>query len=116
MKRFIFILVVVCIFMGGCCAKRKVVKTDTTAAVITHGATLGKVSHQYRATGCATVIVCDGSYDLNVHATLIPRDTLAKDFDVDGLEIYFDYRPLKMKNPAGCTVGIPALISNISKK
>ena len=41
---------------------------------------------------------------------------LADDMDKDGLNIYFDYQPLKMKNPEGCNVGIPAEITNISKK
>jgi hypothetical protein len=47
---------------------------------------------------------------------LIPRDTLSPEFDIDGLEIFFNYRKLKMPNPKGCSVGIPAEIKDISKK
>ena len=77
--------------------------------------TLGKVSHQYRVTGCNTVVIVNAENNENP-LVLIPKDTLAKEFDKDGLEIYFEYRLLKIKNPAGCSHGIPALISNISKK
>ncbi|MCW3105058.1 MAG: hypothetical protein JWO09_3498 [Bacteroidetes bacterium] len=48
--------------------------------------------------------------------TLIPKDKLASEYDVDGLEIAFNYHPLKMPNPAGCTVGMPAEITDLSKK
>jgi hypothetical protein len=74
---------------------------------------MGKVSHKYRAGGCSTVIVFikDGT-----EMTLIPKDKLAAEFDVDGQAIMFNYRPLKMPNPAGCTVGMPAEITDLSKK
>jgi hypothetical protein len=77
------------------------------------GNTIGKVSHKFRATGCATVIVID--QDGN-ELVLIPKDKLAKDLDVDGLQISFNYRTLKMPQPAGCSKGIPAEITEISKK
>jgi hypothetical protein len=48
--------------------------------------------------------------------TLIPKDKLASEYDMDGLEITFNYHPLKMPNPAGCTVGMPAEITDLSKK
>ncbi len=81
--------------------------TDTQAAA---PKSTGKVSHQYRATGCATVIVIT-TPDNTI--TLIPKDKLPDNIDVDGLEISFDYRLLKMHNPVGCNVGIPAAITNI---
>jgi hypothetical protein len=77
------------------------------------GANVGKVSHKYSADGCGTVIIftnADGA-----EMTLIPKDKLAKDIDVDGQIIKFDYHPLKMPQPAGCKVGTPAEITNISK-
>lgn len=76
------------------------------------GNTKGEVSHEYRATGCATVILVaneDGS-----SMTLIPKDKLDSKFDKNGLKISFNYHPLKMANPAGCSVGIPAEITDIS--
>lgn len=78
------------------------------------GATLGKVSHQHRETGCATVVIVHKEEPQDL--TLIPVDTLPKKYDTDGLEIYFNYHTLKIKNPAGCNVGIPAKIIDISKK
>jgi hypothetical protein len=75
--------------------------------------TIGKVSHQYRATGCATVIVVKrGEEEL----VLIPKDTLTNKLDVDGLEITFNYRTLKMPQPQGCMKGIPAALTDIEKK
>ncbi len=88
-------------------------ETNTTASGDNQGAYVGKVSHKYRAAGCETVIVFNGEDGAEV--TLIPKDKLSKDVDVDGQILKFDYRPLKMPQPAGCTVGIPAEISNITK-
>ena len=73
--------------------------------------TKGKVSHQYRSGGCATVIIAN--VDGNT-LTLIPSIKFVDKFDVDGLAIAFDYRPLKMHNPEGCNVGIPAEIINVT--
>ncbi|MEI6489063.1 MAG: hypothetical protein WCP52_08880 [Bacteroidota bacterium] len=73
--------------------------------------TKGKVSHQFRSEGCATVILANVDKSTIV---LIPSIKLIEKFDVDGMAIAFDYRPLKMHNPEGCNVGIPAEISNIT--
>ena len=73
--------------------------------------TIGKVSHQYRATGCATVVIIKTADNT---ITLIPKDKLPDNLDVDGLEISFEYHTLKMHNPVGCNVGIPAALTNIS--
>lgn len=76
--------------------------------------TLGRVSHQYRAAGCNTVIevkLAEGEIQ-----TLIPKDKLAAEFDVDGKELYFNFLLLRMPQPAGCTVGQPAAITDIVKK
>jgi hypothetical protein len=76
--------------------------------------TLGKVSHKYRAAGCKTVIeVRREGEELQ---TLIPKDVLPASLDVDGKEIYFNYRVLRMPQPAGCTVGQPAEINDAVKK
>lgn len=86
---------------------------NSSSLVTATGNTSGKVSHQYRSAGCATVIICtqDGT-----ELTLIPKEKLAKEFDVDGLEVQFNYHTLKMPQPAGCTVGMPAEITELSKK
>lgn len=80
----------------------------------TKGATIGTVSHQYREGGCATVIIV--SQPEGDSMVLIPKDPLPEKLDKDGLVILFDYRVLKMPNPEGCNVGIPAEIINISKQ
>jgi len=79
---------------------------------LTKGATLGKVSHKYKASGCSPVIIVPGDPEM----VIIPKDKLDGKFDKDGLEIYFDYHPLKMANPPGCTTGIPAEVTNVCKK
>lgn len=88
--------------------------TNTTASSNNQGAHAGKVSHKYRSGGCETVIIIMAHDDV-AEVTLIPKDKLNKDIDVDGQNITFDYQPLKMPQPAGCTVGMPASISNITK-
>lgn len=88
--------------------------TNTTASGDNQGAHAGKVSHKYRAGGCETVIIIQPSEGTE-EITLIPKDKLNKDIDVDGQTITFDYLPLKMPQPAGCTIGIPAEITNITK-
>jgi hypothetical protein len=77
------------------------------------GNTMGTVSHKYRPTGCATVIIVKQEEE---EITLIPKDKLAKEFDVDGKQIMFNYHTLKMPQPEGCAVGMPAEITDISKK
>jgi len=88
--------------------------TNTTASGNKQGAHAGKVSHKYRSGGCETVIIIM-AYDEVAEIVLIPKDKLNKDIDVDGQNITFDYHPLKMPQPAGCAVGMPAEISNITK-
>ncbi|MBA3970899.1 MAG: hypothetical protein H0X46_01920 [Bacteroidetes bacterium] len=88
--------------------------TSTTASGTNQGAHAGKVSHKYRAGGCETVIIIlpsEGTEEI----ILIPKDKLNKDIDMDGQTITFDYHPLKMPQPAGCTAGVPAEITNITK-
>jgi hypothetical protein len=48
--------------------------------------------------------------------TLIPKDKLPSEMDVDGLEVKFNYRTLRMAQPEGCTTGQPAEITDLSKK
>jgi hypothetical protein len=77
------------------------------------GSTTGTVSHKFKATGCETVILVKQN---DAEMTLIPKDKLDASFDQDGLVILFNYRTLKMPNPAGCNEGMPAEITDISKK
>ncbi|HVA99107.1 MAG TPA: hypothetical protein VNG53_09445 [Bacteroidia bacterium] len=104
------------------CKTKKVVASTATAVVVAPiqdknlPIASGKVSHQYSSSGCGTVIFCD---KINGQDSLIfipiPMGSLNA-FDVDGLEITFNYRMLKIRNPRGCMHGSPIQISNISKK
>lgn len=94
-------------------------KTKKDAAVevkpVTENAkTLGVVSHQYRNTGCQTVVMVQSVTEAGSFI-LIPKDKLGE-FDIDKQEIYFNYRRLRMPNPAGCLKGFVAEITDIEKK
>ncbi len=110
MKSYILILSIVVSVFAACKSKKE---TTSTAANNEAPKVTGVVSHQYKSTGCSAVIIIkqDGADDI----TLIPKDKLDAKFDVDGLNVSFNYIPLKMPQPAGCTTGMPAEISNISK-
>lgn len=85
----------------------------TTQITSTASKTAGKISHKYKATGCSTVIIVNDGQEV---LTLIPRGKLPADLDIDGQEVTFDYRTLKMPQPEGCSIGIPAEIKGIAKK
>lgn len=112
MKAFILVPVCLLTLLYGCVTKQEIIVVKESVPA---GSMLGIVSHQYRATGCATVVITKPQ-NPEESITLIPRDTLPSALDVDGLEIYFNYRPLKMHNPAGCKVGMPAALTDIVKK
>lgn len=111
MKSYILILSIVVSVFASCKTKKETTSNSDSAT----GApkTMGVVSHKYKAGGCSAVIIVkqeDGE-----ELTLIPKDKLDSKFDVDGLNVSFNYIPLKMPQPAGCTTGMPAEITNISK-
>lgn len=114
MRQFIIFFALSLFIIPGCRTKEKTVSL-TVADVVPAGTTLGKVSHMYRESGCSTVILVKLENQDNP-LTLIPKDTLSPEFDIDGLEILFNYRTLKMPQPKGCSEGIPAEIKDISKK
>lgn len=87
--------------------------TGTSATGNNEGINTGKISHKYRSTGCETVIIIQSEGGSEI--TLIPKDKLSNDVDMDGQLIRFDYKTLKMPQPAGCNVGMPAEITNITK-
>ena len=74
--------------------------------------TVGKVSHKFKKTGCATVIILQS----DPQVILIPREKLPKSFDKNGLKISFHYRRLRTPNPLGCVKGVPADITGITKQ
>lgn len=95
---------------------RKVIEsTSSVPEVVSNDTkTAGKVSHRYRASGCNTVI--EVKLEGDEIQTLIPKDKLAVEIDVDGTEIYFTYNLLKMPQPSGCRIGQPAEINDVVKK
>jgi hypothetical protein len=86
-----------------------------SGATKTTNKTQGKVSHEYRATGCKTVVVVK-TVDASNPMILIPITALPDKFDKDGLNIYFNYSLSRIKNPEGCSHGIPAELTDISLK
>lgn len=80
------------------------------------GKTLGTISHKYRESGCSSVILVKIQADNDNVLVLIPNEALPAEIDKEGVEIYFDYLPLKRPQPDGCPVGIPAEIANIIRK
>jgi hypothetical protein len=116
-KSVLFIIFLILVFGISCKTKHKseatVIKNEPVTN-INDTRTAGKVSHQYRAGGCATVIIV-ARENQDKPLTLIPREPLSSEFDIDGLAIKFNYLTLKMRNPNGCLVGIPAEITNVSK-
>jgi len=138
MKKIVGAIMLISLFTGACKVKAtKENKSNTNAktvensnvsnskpeesmapvqeAMTTENKTLGKVSHRYRASGCNTVIEVklEGEGEIQ---TLIPKDKLSKEIDVDGTEIYFNFLVLRMPQPAGCSVGQPAEITDIVVK
>ena len=112
-QAIIFAVVFVFIIQIFACKSKK---TDASKPAETDAAsnaqkTKGIVSHQFQSAGCQTIVICKKESDT---LFLIPMTPLDK-FDVDGLEISFDYRVLKVHNPKGCH-GMPVQISNITSK
>jgi len=102
----------------GCKTKKNigVPETNTTdKGTSTLAKTAGRVSHQFRTTGCATIIIVKTKDTANP-IILIPRDPLPHELDVNGLEISFNYHTLRIPQPPGCDKGIPANISDLKKK
>ncbi len=73
----------------------------------------GRVSHRYAYTGCGPVIVTDKV----IHGDTLIFDPMQKlnEFDVEGLEISFNYRPLAIMHPKSCGKAQPVYISNVKK-
>ena len=124
MKNLTIIITVLALFMVSCKTKQQKQTSSVTPVVATDASTgssnivakiKGKVSHEYRPGGCNTVVVVisDASTE---PLTLIPVKPLPDEFDKDGMIIYFNYLPSRIKSPEGCTVGIPAVLSEVSSK
>ncbi|MDQ3045934.1 MAG: hypothetical protein M3R27_00175 [Bacteroidota bacterium] len=114
MKNYILLSAITIMFSSMSCKSKKESQQNTVTAPVV-GATTGKVSHMYRKDGCATIIMLAPSADESP-MVLIPKDKLPAKLDVDGMEISFNYTPLKMPQPAGCANGIPADIKDAAKK
>lgn len=110
MKNLCLILGLVILFSCKTTEKKDI---NNTKSEIQKGKTIGIVSHQYKATGCkTTIIILQKGQDKPL--IIIPINDFDLKFDKDKLKISFDYLPLRIKNPDGCNVGIPAEITNIN--
>ena len=118
MRNHILIIAIIFSIAIGCKSKKStnaVPANTATEQTPKPAKTLGKVSHQFRATGCATVIVVTRTGQ-EEPLILIPKDSLPSELDVDGKEIYFNYRTLKIHQPQGCSKGIPAEVTGVERK
>ncbi len=111
MRNILVVLSCLLVFTAGCKTK----SSCNTAAGDKAGKTCGVISHQYTKSGCGTVIVINKPESDAPQQILIPKDKLEPSFDKDGLRVYFNFRLLKMPNPAGCTIGNMAEITELSK-
>lgn len=112
----IFLPLVLFAFVVACCSQKHSGRVDPPIETNNHtGKTHGMVSHKYISTGCGTVVIVNWQHP-DSEFVLIPLDTLSPDLDKDGLEIYFNYQPLKRPNPPGCATGNPAKLTDIEKK
>ena len=122
MKNLSIVIAIITVLMFSCKTKHQ---TQTTTQVQTqtvdassgsttkYPKTQGKVSHEYKTTGCNTVLVVKTDDAANP-LVLIPISPLPAEFDKDGLTLYFNYKLSRIKNPEGCTKGIPAEVTDIS--
>ena len=116
MKNVFLSFTISCLIIGGCKAKKNTTAIQANATVKETTApekTIGKISHQFRSTGCATVIVVDIKSEAD---TLILIPALPNGLDINSLEVSFNYHPLRMPQPPGCTKGIPAEITNLERR
>jgi hypothetical protein len=72
--------------------------------------TTGIVSHEFYKNGCETVIIIkNDSGDL----ILSPIEKLDTKFDIEGLQINFNYKLSKRPKSNNCLEGLPAFLSEI---
>lgn len=72
--------------------------------------TTGIVSHEFASMGCKTIIRATASDGNSI--TLIPSKEQTG-FEKTGIKVKFHYRLLRMPQPAGCSEGIPAEITDL---
>ncbi len=110
MKKLLFLIIITVLF--SCKTSEKQTKTESSTNV-SSAKFQGIVSHKYKKEGCKTIIIVENLKDAK-QLILIPVKGFDEKFDKDNLKIKFDYLPLRIKNPEGCNIGIPAAINNIS--
>lgn len=108
-------------FIFGACQTAKPIKTKEPIAVETTTLedptfTYGKVTHLINTNQCTSIIVINIDAGSNNELILLPKDLLPEDLSKEGTELKFHYRPLKMKNPEGCLKGIPAALTEVTKR
>lgn len=110
------------LFIYSACQTAKPVKTKDPIAIETASATddpsftYGKVTRLINANPCTSIIVLNKDVSSTNELILLPKDPLPEELNKEGAEIKFHYRPLKIKNPEGCLKGIPAAITEVSRR
>lgn len=117
--RYLFFLS--CIVVYSACQTSKPIKTKEPIAVGTTAVenltfTYGKVTHLINTNQCTSIIVINKDAGSNNELILLPKDLLPEDLSKEGTELKFHYRPLKIKNPEGCLKGIPAALTEVTKR
>lgn len=100
------------LFQSCHCCQKPCDKTNENKVAI--GNTIGKVSAQYKSSGCSSIIITKAEDGTEIF--LLPKDKLSDEFDKEGLEILFNYKLLKMPTPEGCSKALPAEITDITIK
>lgn len=117
-KSILFYALTLVVIEIGCKPKKQILTSleqgHADVQQITPGEISGRISHQFRTEGCPTIIiVSQGEKDSLV---LIPSEVLPSNVDINGLEVLFNYHTLRIPQPNGCNLGIPAEITNITKE
>jgi hypothetical protein len=115
MKWILILAIASATLFSGCksCKERKKQHDiNEDVPTVTLGATTGTISHGDKDSPCTIITITQSEGDL----VLIPVKGLPADLDKEGNVILFDYNTLKMPQPEGCGVGIPAEIRNASIK
>lgn len=116
LKAFSLLILLLSVAAPGCKPKQKTASPAPHASdpgIEAGPKVYGRVTHDYRASGCGTAVMLTDSAS-QAQIILLPVDTLGV-LDVEGLQISFRYRPLKRKNPLGCRTGFPAKLTDIEK-
>jgi hypothetical protein len=91
--------------------KKEEVAVDPKSMDDANNFTRGKVSLELKKDGCNALVIAQTEDGEEI--VLIPKTSLGL-FEEDGKKIKFHYRVLRMPQPAGCSKGMPAELTDIT--